>query len=72
MDQVRLGSGLGRIKVPKPRKLSVVASVCVFYLVSVCACSMPYIINTDSTALVVICAWFVRKIMWTYVPRCPQ
>ena len=36
MAQVRLGSGLGRIRVSKPRKSSVVASVCCIHALSVC------------------------------------
>ena len=64
---VRLGSGLVRIRVPKPRKNNyVVASVCFSLGLGVC---LFYAQQGESTA-VVIRAWFVRMNMWTYLPRC--
>ena len=53
MAQVRLGSGLGRIRVPSPER--VVKELCggkrVFLNWSQCFASfMPYTINRDSTA----------------------
>ena len=56
MAQVRLGSGLGRIRVPKPRKSSAVASVC-FLLGWVCVPVLcPILLSREyySTAVVVI------------------
>ena len=69
MAQVRPGSGLGRIRVPKPRKSSVVASVWCFSLgLGVCLFYALYYQQRDSTAVGVIRAWFVRVNMWTYLP----
>ena len=55
MARVRLGSGLGGIRVPKPRKLSVVASVCFLLGFSVCLFYALYCCQERySTAVVVI------------------
>ena len=69
MAQVRLGSGLGRIRVPKPLKSSVVAKR-VFCTWSrrepVLWPTRVYYQQGEGAAVVVIRAWFVRMNMWTY------
>ena len=65
MAQVQLGSGLGRIRVPKPRTcgrvlLRVVASVCFSLGLGVCLFYALYYQQGESTAVVMIRAWFVR------------
>ena len=49
MAQLRLGSGLGRIRVPKPRKSSVVASVYFLLGVGVCLFHALYHQQSSST-----------------------
>ena len=61
--QVQFGwlkPALGSIWVPKPRKISVVASVCVFHFgLGVCPFYALYYQRGEGTA-VVLRAWFVR------------
>ena len=64
-DQVWVGSGC-----QSRWKLSVVASACSLLGLGVCLFYALYTIKRDSTAVVVIRAWFIRMDMWTYVPGC--
>ena len=54
MAQVRLGSRLGRIRVPKPRISSVVESVCFSLGLGVCLFHALYYEQGEGTAVVVI------------------
>ena len=67
MAQVRLGSGLGRIRVPKRQSPGSFLwwQACVIYLVSVCACFIPCTINTKEIAQQ--SQWYVRGL---YVCTC--
>ena len=63
------GTRPARIRVPKPRKSSVVASFCSSRGLGVFLFYALYYQQGAGTA-VMIRAWFVRMNMWTYLARC--
>ena len=59
MAQVRLGSGLSRIRVSKPGRV-VWWQACIFHLVCVCARFLPYTINMErvqQSCYVMVCTY---------------
>ena len=74
MALVRLGSGLGRIRVPKPRKSSVMANVCFSLGLLVCLFfALSAILSTgreySSRGTCMVCPYECVDVQ-QYLPRC--